>query len=301
MKISFKTIVGRALAGVLVILFLGPPFIRFYSAPFMNVHNHKWLLEHSEFALWKEYEKLFIDRGMIQHDDFYYLHKYGSKSWAAKLIGSFGPYTQFAMCGGGNHLRNLTYITNHECENAAEWIKWWEKNGHLTQEQWILQGFAEKGFEIKKPFTDETALKLFELIGSKGMKGESCPDYMEFNAVRLLAANWLVRYNFVEDNLAILSDPRRLNGFYIHCMNLPMIFGNAFLDEKSLVETSDTVSINGKQPVIWKVLDKWPLISLITGLLLLRIYRIQIFTLLFNICRILGNWSRGKLMTWQAD
>jgi hypothetical protein len=91
-----------------------------------------------------------------------------------------GPYgaidTRFHV------LNALQTITNHDAgRNAEDWRSWYEKNKDKKQEQWIREGFVERGFPVSSPPDDAFVTALIQASDPKYQ-----PRYLQVNSLRIL-------------------------------------------------------------------------------------------------------------------
>jgi len=61
------------------------------------------------------------------------------------------------------------------------WKAWWAKNQHLTRQQWIFNGFAERGLHPAMPVDDRFGLELTKLLDKKGSE-----RFLVINVTRML-------------------------------------------------------------------------------------------------------------------
>ena len=93
-----------------------------------------------------------------------------------------GPYT--AIDTRFHCLEALQAITNQDAgRNAADWRSWYEANSVKSQEQWIREGFAQKGFPASSAPGESFILALIRASDPKYR-----PGYIRTNALRTLAA-----------------------------------------------------------------------------------------------------------------
>jgi outer membrane protein assembly factor BamB len=84
--------------------------------------------------------------------------------------------TRFAV------LDALQEITNHNAgRNAEDWRPWYETNKDKTQQQWIEEGFAERGLPVSDPPDDAFVTALI-----RASDPQYQPGYLQTNALRML-------------------------------------------------------------------------------------------------------------------
>ena len=66
-------------------------------------------------------------------------------------------------------------------------IDWWEKNKSKSQEEWIADGFAQRGVTIDMPPTSKQTSVLLTLLGnSETNEAAAVPRHVKYNAFRCL-------------------------------------------------------------------------------------------------------------------
>jgi hypothetical protein len=97
-------------------------------------------------------------------------------------VPSAGPYA--AIDTRLHCLEALQVITNQDAgRNAEDWRSWYEANRLKSQEQWIREGFAQKGFPVSDPPDDSFISALIRASDPKYR-----PGHIRTNALRTLAA-----------------------------------------------------------------------------------------------------------------
>ncbi len=185
---------GRGLLRVLAVLLIGTGgfcgYWWFYKfAPSCRTLDPKWYAAHSQREYWREVQKG-IHRGRWFHDDGFTVGEYGDKSWAEWIMAHVTPGSDMGCMGGGlcHSASSMRYITNQDVgDNADAWLDWWDKHKSKSQEEWIAQGFRQRGFEIDVPPTLAQAPRLLSLLGnSETNKLTAIPGEMKYNAFRCL-------------------------------------------------------------------------------------------------------------------
>ena len=184
----------RGLTRVLGVLLIGAGgfcgYWWFYKlAPSRRTLDPKWYAAHSQREYWSEVQKG-IRRGMWFHDDGFTVGKYGDKSWAEWIMAHVTPGRSMGCIGGGpcHSASSMRYITNQDVgEDADAWLDWWDKNKSKSQEEWIAEGFRQRGFEIDVPPTSAQAPHLLSLLGnSETNELTAIPGQVKYNAFRCL-------------------------------------------------------------------------------------------------------------------
>ena len=130
----------------------------FYElGPARHTLDPEWVASHSEQEFWREVQTG-IHRGVWLHDDGFVVGLYGDKSWAEWIMNHVKPGTSMDCLGGypQHSATAMRFITNQDAgEDADPWLAWWEKNKSKSQEEWIADGFAQRGIKIGVPPTSE--------------------------------------------------------------------------------------------------------------------------------------------------
>ncbi len=149
------------LAGLILFLFgLSSGYWWFYKfGPVRHTLDPQWVSRHSQQDYWQEVQKR-IHRGNWLHDDGFAVGRFGDKSWAQWIMNHVAPGTSMG-CLGGHPQHSATamqFITNQDVgEDADAWLDWWEMNQSKSQEEWIADGFAQRGLKIDvPPMPDQT-------------------------------------------------------------------------------------------------------------------------------------------------
>jgi hypothetical protein len=220
-------IVMRIAGVLLVMVSLFVSYWWFYKlAPWRCTLDPYWRTAHSEQEYWREVQKG-IHRGMWQHDDGFAVGRYGDKSWARWIMNHVEPGMDMGCMGTGPCHSDyaMQHITNQDVgENSDEWLRWWETNGAKSQEEWILDGFAQYGVVIDIPPTAEQTKARFvqhdvvadlqlpaeqieallALIGdSETDETKAIPVHVKYNAFRWLRDSGFDPVAFVVSNRTI--------------------------------------------------------------------------------------------------
>lgn len=181
--------VGRTIATVLAITGLFFGYWWFYKlAPWRRTLSQQWRSSHSEQEYWHEVQKG-IYRGMWRHDDGFVVGRYGDKSWAEWVMAHVTRGEDMGCFGRLSHSATaMRYITNRDVgEDADRWLDWWGKNKSKSQNEWIADGFRQRGLDIDVPPSSNQAPALLSLLGDADTDSSaSVPEYWVFNAFRCL-------------------------------------------------------------------------------------------------------------------
>ena len=84
--------------------------------------------------------------------------------------------------------RAMRDITNQDAgETADAWLAWWKQNRSKSQEEWIADGFRQRGFEVDVPPKPEQFPILLGLLGHAETNAPAAiPRQMKYNAFRCL-------------------------------------------------------------------------------------------------------------------
>ncbi len=201
-----RPILRRIFAVLLMLVGAGGLFTVFWLLPWMvRSHDYEWLEQHSEQARWEHTQNRIRKLGW-QHDDSGLVGAYGDKVWAEWIIGRLPQEGDPRGCGCGHKVQALESITNFSFsaddspprkpwkEELPQWLAWWEKNRHKTQQEWMIDGFAAVGVNIHNPPVKEDWPALLKVLGYENPKfakgkyepGRRQPGYLYQNAVRCL-------------------------------------------------------------------------------------------------------------------
>jgi hypothetical protein len=172
----------------------------------------QWCSSHSHQEYWREVQKE-IYRGMWSHDDGFAVGMFGDKSWAEWIVNHVEPGA-FMGCLGGQPCHSATamrFITNQDAgETADAWLAWWEKNKSKSQQQWIADGFAQRGVKIDVPPTPEQTPTILALLGnSETNESAAVPQQVRYNAFRCLRDSGFDPVGFALSHRTISGDIER--------------------------------------------------------------------------------------------
>jgi hypothetical protein len=207
-------VICRAAGLLLLLLGLYCGYWWFYKlGPLRRVLDPQWVLGHSQQEHWREVQKG-IARGMWDHDDGYNVGMCGDKSWAEWIMSHVKPGTNMGCFGYPCHSATaMRYITNQDAgEDADAWLEWWEKNKSKSQEQWLAEGFAQRGFRVDVPPTPGQTPMLLTLLGSPETKDSSDIRIfrpMKYNAFRCLRDSGFEPVRFALSNRPISANIER--------------------------------------------------------------------------------------------
>jgi hypothetical protein len=189
LKTNLRILAG--LSGLLLLLTgLYYAYWWFYELePARHTLDPQWVAGHSQQEFWREVQTG-IHRGVWLHDDGFHVGVYGDKSWAEWIMNHVQPGTSMSCLGGypQHSATAMQFITNQDVgEDADPWLDWWEKNKSKSQEEWIADGFVQRGVKIGVPPTFEQILVIVALLAnSDATDPASVPRYVRYNAFRYL-------------------------------------------------------------------------------------------------------------------
>lgn len=136
---------------------------------------------------------------------------YGDKRWCLWLIDKMHGGGNFRVCGCTETA--LMFMANHE---EHLWIDWAKAHRDETQEEWIRDGFAQRGITVHLPPRPEDAIPLLEILGHRkwntlreGPQGTNAPTafptYLQYNAFRWLRDSGFDQTTFAVSNAPALS------------------------------------------------------------------------------------------------
>jgi hypothetical protein len=187
---SIWRVLLRTIGALLLLTGLSVAYWWFYKlGPARHTLDPRWVSSHSQQEYWREVQKS-IHRGMWSHDDGFAVGCYGDKSWAEWIMNHVKPGTSMG-CLGGDPCHSATamqFITNQDVGKEADaWLDWWKKNRAKSQEEWIADGFAQRGVKIDVPPTDEQVRAVLTLLGkSEASESAAIPRQVSYNAFRYL-------------------------------------------------------------------------------------------------------------------
>lgn len=181
-------------------------------APSRRTLDPQWYASHSRQEYWREVQKG-IHRDMWFHDDGFTVGMYGDKSWAEWIMARVKPGTGMGCMGRGpcHSASSMRYITNQDVgEEADAWLDWWKDNKSKSQEEWMADGFRQRGFDIDVPPTAEQTPALLALLGSPETDEPSdIPKEMKYNAFRCLRDSGFEPVAFVLSNRPVSAEVER--------------------------------------------------------------------------------------------
>ena len=149
---------------------------------------------------------------MWLHDDGFHVGMYGDKAWAQWIMNHVTPGTGMSCFGKPCHSANaMQYLTNQDVgQDADAWLAWWKKNKSKSQEQWIADGFRERGLKIDVPPAPEQIPTALKLLGTqKTDETAAAADYLKYNAFRCLRDSGFEPVAYALSNRAVSADAER--------------------------------------------------------------------------------------------
>jgi hypothetical protein len=205
--------IPSGLSGVLLVF--AASFVAYWwfykLGPARHTVDPQWVSSHSQQEYWREVQKG-IHRGMWLHDDGWNVGMYGDKSWAEWIMGHVRPGTTMGCFGYPCHSATaMQFITNQDVgEDADAWLDWWEKNKSKSQEEWIADGFAQRGVKIDVPPSPEQCAMILTLLGnSETNESRGVPKQMKYNAFRCLRDSGFDPVEFALSHRTISGDVER--------------------------------------------------------------------------------------------
>ena len=205
--------VCRGIAAMLCFTGLFCGYWWFYeAAPFRHTASPAWCSSHSQREYWREVQ-VGIHRVMWDHDDALTVGRFGDKSWAEWIMAHVKPGMNMG-CSSAGPRRSATamrHITNQDAgENADGWLAWWAKNKSKSQEEWIADGFHQRGFDVEVPPTPQQIPVLLGLLGnSEADKLTAIPNHMKYNAFRCLRDSGFEPVEFAISNRTLSAEVQR--------------------------------------------------------------------------------------------
>jgi len=149
---------------------------------------------------------------MWLHDDGFTVGRYGDKSWAEWVMARVTPGESMDCFGRLCHSASaMRYITNQDVgEDADAWLEWWVRNRSKSQDEWVEDGFRQRGFKVDVPPSPGQMPTLLELLGSSD-KNESSgiPEHMKYNAFRCLRDSGFDPVEYAISNRPLSADVER--------------------------------------------------------------------------------------------
>lgn len=196
--------------GVLLLLagFLAAYGWHFTLAPWRRTFDPKWVNSHSPLEYWREAQKG-IRRCAWSHDDGFTVGMFGDKSWAEWIMRHVKPGTAMDCMGTPCHSATaMRSLSNQDVgEDGDAWLDWWEKNRTKSQEEWIEDGFRQRGLAIDVPPTPEQAPLLLEVLGSSETNKSGAE--LKYNAFRCLRDSGFEPVAFVLSNRTVSAEIER--------------------------------------------------------------------------------------------
>lgn len=185
----------------------------FYKlAPSRRTWDSRWYNSHSTREYWCEVQKG-IHRGMWSHDDGLTVGNFGNKSWAEWIMKHVKPGMSMSCISSGpcHSATAMQYIANQDVgEEADPWLDWWAKNKAKSQEEWIKDGFRERGFDVDVPPKPEQIPIFLKLLGnSETNKPAAIPRHMKYNAFRCLRDSGFEPVAFALSNRTCTAEVER--------------------------------------------------------------------------------------------
>ena len=181
--------VCRGIAALLLLAGLFFGYWWFYKlAPTRRTISPEWYSSHSQQEYWREVQKG-IYRGMWLHDDGFTVGRYGDKSWAEWIMAHVTRGESMDCFGRLCHSASaMRYITNQDAGDDADgWLDWWVKNKSKSQDEWLADGFCQRGFEIDVPPSPDQTPALLGLLGNSDMnESGGIIEHTKYNAFRCL-------------------------------------------------------------------------------------------------------------------
>ena len=168
--------------------------------PMRRFADLRWGSLHSELARWEKEQEHYLRTGFApdRMSPPERLAFYGDKHWFEWLLGRLsgkGRWYEFEGCEACQ-FSCLGGMANHSFDSVDEWVRWYSANSGKTQEEWIQQGFAEKGFRIGLPPSKSDAVTLLGVLGTRssdsanvdfrGDRQFEAPQFLRYNAFRWL-------------------------------------------------------------------------------------------------------------------
>jgi hypothetical protein len=202
----------RAVAILLLGVGLIVAYWWFYKlAPSRRTLNPAWYSSHSQQDYWCEVQKG-ISRGMWFHDDGFTVGMYGDKFWAEWIMKHVKPGLDMGCMGSPCHsATSMRFISNQDVgENSDAWLNWWEKNKSKSQEQWIAEGFAQRGIKVTIPPLADQTPALLALLGNLETNATmAIPKEVKYNAFRCLRDSGFEPVGFVLSNQTVSFEIKR--------------------------------------------------------------------------------------------
>lgn len=204
--------VYRGSAAVLLFAGLYYGYWWFYKlAPTRRTISPEWRASHSERAYWHEVQKG-IHRGMWLHDDGFTVGWYGDKAWAEWIVNHVRRGEAMDCFGRLCHSASaMRCITNQDAgEDADAWLDWWTRNKSKSQEEWIADGFRQRGLEVDVPPSPDQTTALLGLLGESNTDSSAAmPGHLQYNAFRCLRDSGFDPVEYALGNQPLPADVER--------------------------------------------------------------------------------------------
>jgi len=188
-------------------------------APVRRLADPEWRAAHSARARWQEEQKKYIR--LSASPDLCFagdrIGYYGDKEWCLWLIDMMHGGGHFRVCGCTETA--LMMMANRHVQS---WKEWADAHRDQTQEEWIRDGFAQRGVIVHLPPQPADIVPLLEVLGHNtwntlwgGPQGTNAPgafpSYFHYNAFRWLRDSGFNQTAFAVSNPpALSSDPVRI-------------------------------------------------------------------------------------------
>ncbi len=186
----------------------------FYKlVPMRHLAEPAWRTAHSARARWEEEQKKYR-RTSVSPDLCFagdMIGYYGDKHWCLWLIEMMRGGGNFRVCGCTETA--LMLMANRE---EKSWKDWADAHRDETQEEWIRDGFGQRGVTVHLPPQSEDAVPLLEILGHKtwstlwgGPQGtnapQAFPSHCQYNAFRWLRDSGFDQTTFSISNAQALA------------------------------------------------------------------------------------------------
>jgi hypothetical protein len=184
-----------------------------------HLADPEWRAAHSAQARWQEeqkkYNRLSSSPDLCFAGDM--IGYYGDKQWCFWLVDKMHGGGNFRVCGC-TETALMLMANRHE----QSWKEWADAHRDETQEEWIRDGFVQRGVSVHLPPQPEDTVPLLEVVGHKrwstlrgGPQGtnapEAFPTYFQYNAFRWLRDSGFDQTTFAVSNApALTSDVVRI-------------------------------------------------------------------------------------------
>ena len=160
----------------------------------------RWGSLHSELARWEKEQDYYSRTGFppSRLSGPQMLPLYGDKRSFEAVLNRLTRESRWFEFEGCEccALSCLAPMSNHGFGSVDDWEAWYSINKDKTQEEWVQQGFAEKGFRIALPPSKSDAVTLLGVLGTRSsdsanvdFRGErrfEAPQFLRYNAFRWL-------------------------------------------------------------------------------------------------------------------